>query len=67
MESARLKKLLDIRFNKPMEVPEEFIIPQPESGEAEKDYIDRCMAAIGGEYDDPSQAVAVCYAQLEKK
>jgi hypothetical protein len=47
-------------------IDENFIIPTPDSGESEKDYIDRCMAAIGGEYDDAAQAVAVCYAQLKK-
>ena len=36
-------------------------IPKPKSGEAEKDYINRCMGAIGDEYDDNKQAVAVCY------
>jgi len=52
---------------KPKEFAKEaFVIPTPESGEKEKDYIDRCMAAIGGEYDTPEQAVAVCYSQLEK-
>ena len=47
-------------------IDENFIIPTPDSGESEKDYIDRCMAAIGSEYDDAAQAVAVCYAQLKK-
>lgn len=46
---------------------ESFVIPSPESGEKESDYISRCMGAIGSEYDTQEQALAVCYAQLEKK
>jgi hypothetical protein len=45
---------------------EGFVIPTPDSGEVEEKYISRCMEAIGGEYDTPEQALAVCYAQLEK-
>ena len=45
---------------------ENFVIPTPESGEAEDTYIKRCMEAIGSEYDTPEQSLAVCYAQLEK-
>jgi hypothetical protein len=44
---------------------EEFVIPTPESGEKESDYINRCMGAIGSEYDTQEQALAVCYAQLK--
>lgn len=50
-----------------LQVKEKFVIPQPESGEAEDKYISRCMSAIGSEYDTQEQALAVCYAQLEKK
>ena len=46
---------------------EKFVIPTPSEGEAEADYISRCMGAIGSEYDTQEQALAVCYAQLEKK
>ena len=49
-----------------MEVNESFVIPQPEDGEAEDAYVSRCMQAIGSEYDTQEQALAVCYAQLEK-
>jgi len=45
---------------------EKFVIPTPESGEKESDYISRCMGAIGSEYDTQEQALAVCYAQLKK-
>jgi hypothetical protein len=55
-----LKDIIKIRLNL-----EEFIIPKP-SGEPEAEYIKKCMDAIGGEYDTPEQAIAVCYAQLEK-
>lgn len=50
----------------PLQVKEKFVIPQPESGEAEDKYISRCMGAIGSEYDTTEQALAICYAQLEK-
>ena len=43
-------------------VDEKFIIPTPESGEHQSDYITRCMDKIGGEYDSPDQAVAVCHS-----
>jgi hypothetical protein len=46
---------------------EAFVIPTPSEGEVEADYISRCMGAIGSEYDTQEQALAVCYAQLEKK
>jgi len=46
---------------------EAFVIPSPESGEDEQSYIGRCMKEIGSEYDSQEQALAVCYAQLEKK
>lgn len=44
----------------------DFVIPTPESGEKESDYISRCMSAIADEYDTQEQALAVCYAQLKK-
>lgn len=50
-----------------LQVEEKFVIPQPEPNEAEDKYISRCMGAIGSEYDTQEQALAVCYAQLEKK
>lgn len=51
----------------PLQVEEKFVIPQPEKNETEEKYISRCMGAIGSEYDTQEQALAVCYAQLEKK
>lgn len=53
--------------SKEEQAKEEFVIPTPESGESEQDYISRCMHAIGNEYDTQEQALAVCYSQLEKK
>jgi hypothetical protein len=47
-------------------VKEGFPIPSPESGEEQDKYISRCMESIGNEYDTQEQALAVCYAQLEK-
>lgn len=37
-------------------------IPKPKGGEGENEYVSRCMQEIGGEYDDNTQAVAICYA-----
>jgi len=45
---------------------QEFVIPTPSANESESEYIGRCMSAISGEYDTQEQALAVCYAQLEK-
>lgn len=36
-------------------------IPKPKPGEAEGAYMDRCITAIGDEYDDNEEAIAVCY------
>jgi hypothetical protein len=47
-------------------VKQGFPIPSPESGEEQDKYISRCMESIGNEYDTQEQALAVCYAQLEK-
>jgi hypothetical protein len=41
-------------------------IPNVKPNEAEDTYISRCMSAIGGEYDDNAQAVAVCYATYRR-
>jgi hypothetical protein len=38
-------------------------IPTPSGREQESDYIGRCMEAIGSEYTDKDQALAVCYTQ----
>lgn len=42
-------------------------IPKPKQNEKEDAYISRCMAAIGGEYDDNEQAVAICYGAWRDK
>ena len=57
----------NFKIKLPLQVEEKFVIPQPEPNEAEDKYISRCMGAIGSEYDTQEQALAVCYAQLEKK
>ena len=41
-------------------------IPTPGQGESREKYISRCMSAIGGEYEDKKQAVAVCYSTWRK-
>ena len=42
-------------------------IPKVKPGEAESEYVSRCMKEIGGEYDDNAQAVAICYSTYRKK
>jgi hypothetical protein len=42
-------------------------IPNPKSEESENEYVSRCMEAIGAEYDDPTQAVAVCYSTYRRE
>ena len=37
-------------------------IPKPKPGEKEDAFLDRCLSAVGDEYDDNDQAVAVCAA-----
>jgi uncharacterized protein with von Willebrand factor type A (vWA) domain len=39
-------------------------IPKYEGGD-EKEYISKCMSAIGNEYNTQEQALAVCYKQIE--
>jgi len=41
-------------------------IPTPSGKEKEGDFVSRCMSEIGGEYDDPQQAVAICYSTYRK-
>jgi hypothetical protein len=63
MEFEKLVNLKLNNFN--IETPKkEFVIPKP-AGESEQEYISKCMHAIGNEYPQ-EQALAICYAQLEK-
>lgn len=41
-------------------------IPKVKSNETENEYVSRCMEAIGGEYDDNAQAVAICYSTYRR-
>jgi len=41
-------------------------IPTPGEGESQDAFIGRCMHAIGDEYDDKKQAVAICYSTWRK-
>ena len=41
-------------------------IPKPASGEKQSEYTQRCLEAIGSEYQDKDQAVAVCYTQFRE-
>jgi len=64
----RLDQLIKIRLetqkiNKPKE---KFVIPTPDGGESEQDYIGRCISAIGKEYDVEGQAYAVCKGKYDE-
>lgn len=41
-------------------------IPKPRPSEKEEAYVSRCMVAIGGEYEDKDQALAVCYSTFKE-
>jgi len=41
-------------------------IPTPGENESQSDFINRCMGAIGGEYEDKKQAVAICGSTWRK-
>jgi len=41
-------------------------IPKPKAGEAQNDYVGRCMSAIADEYDTNEQAVAVCISTYQR-
>ena len=41
-------------------------IPKPNPDEQESDFVSRCVEAIGGEYEDADQALAVCHAQFRE-
>lgn len=41
-------------------------IPNPQAGEKQSEYIQRCLEAIGSEYTDKDQAVAICYTQWKE-
>jgi hypothetical protein len=45
---------------------EKFVIPTPDGGESEQDYIGRCISAIGKEYDVEGQAYAVCKGKYDE-
>jgi hypothetical protein len=46
---------------------QEFVIPTPDGGETEDEYIGRCIGAIGTEYDVEGQAYAVCKGTWDEK
>ncbi len=41
-------------------------IPKPKAGEAQNDYVGRCMHAIADEYDTNEQAVAICISTFDR-
>jgi hypothetical protein len=45
---------------------QKFVIPSPQGGELEQDYISRCISDIIGEYDAEGQAYAVCKGEWDK-
>jgi hypothetical protein len=48
--------------------PTEFVLPTPNLGESENDFIGRCMGSdtMIAEFPDPEQRSAVCYTQLRE-
>jgi len=42
-------------------------IPKPKPNEGKDDFISRCMSAIGDEYDDKDQALAICFDAWKNK
>jgi lambda family phage portal protein len=54
---------------KGFEYQHELIMPTPESGESENDFIGRCMGneTMMNDYPDDKQRIAVCYAQLKNE
>lgn len=53
-------------YGSKIEMKENFVIPTPEGGENQNDYISRCVSAISDEYEQ-EQALGICYAQWDKK
>ena len=47
----------------------EFIMPTPNPGESEQDFVSRCMAndVMNKDYPDQKQRAAVCYSQHRRK
>jgi hypothetical protein len=45
---------------------EEFVIPQPNSGEKQDEYLGRCISSIIDEYGQ-EQAAAICYGNWDRK
>ena len=46
---------------------ENFVIPTPNGGESQDEYVSRCMGVIGGEDKPQDQLVAICIATYENK
>ena len=42
-------------------------IPQPKAGEAEKDFMDRCIPALIKEGSFPAQAAGICSSMYKKR
>ena len=42
-------------------------IPKPKKDENKDDFVSRCMSAIGDEYDDKDQALAICFDAWRSK
>ena len=58
---TRLDLIMEIRLNLDANEIEEFIIPKPEGGESEQEFIGRCMSDLKDEFPDQQQRLAVCY------
>lgn len=42
-------------------------LPEPNAGETNQEFVDRCMSEANEEFPDREQRFAVCNAQLEKR
>lgn len=61
----RFDDILKIRIEM-NKAKQKFIIPSPEKGEEQQDYISRCISSIIDEYGQ-EQASAICYSKWDEK
>lgn len=47
-------------------VKEGFVIPEPDGGESESDFMGRCISAISDEYPQ-DQSIAICISKWQSK
>lgn len=64
----KLEQIIKLKLNNfEIKLPKnEFVIPSPEGGESESDYMGRCISEISNEYEH-DQAVAICIGKWQDK